>query len=143
MAELWIDLLTESHDQVISSCENLCRSGLHCTCMVTSLSSTPGASSAARTNPRQYSKKRKSAELMPKRPVPPFVLFSQEHRKILKEAQPSLQLKDTSQLLSQMWNSMSDEEKQVHLCQYMYTSSSASPLLLLHLLLPLLVPLLL
>ena len=73
----------------------------------------PGTSSAARTTPMQYSKKRKRCDQMPKRPVPPFLIFSQEHRKSLKESQPELQLKDTSRLLSQMWAAMSDEEKQV------------------------------
>jgi hypothetical protein len=49
---------------------------------------------------------------LPKRPVPAFLLYSQEKRKSL----PSMTLQESTQKLSKMWKAASTEEKKVCVC---------------------------
>jgi len=66
----------------------------------------------------QQDKQRKNIEtqayqksLPPKRPLTPFLLFSNEHRKKLQEENPGTKITELMKMLAERWKALSDEQK--------------------------------
>ncbi|CDW74415.1 non-histone chromosomal protein 6 [Stylonychia lemnae] len=56
----------------------------------------------------------------PKRPLSPYIFFSQERRKILKQIHPGWSTKQIMRVVSQQWNRLADDQK----AQYKVMSDS-------------------
>lgn len=70
---------------------------------------------ATYTGPWQVPWKRaKKDPSAPKRPMSAFLYFSQDRRRQIKDANPSLRNTEVSRILGELWRNASDEEKKPH-----------------------------
>ena len=49
--------------------------------------------------------------MTPKRPLSPFVFFSQEYRQELKLKEPDLKMKQIHEIVKKKWKTMTEEDK--------------------------------